>query len=147
VRGGGIGAEPVQDDLLVLRINDQVRVKVPVPRDGFLFLLNDDNTDITCLMPSHYAPRLTVAAGEVSIPTTDEFPTFPVGGPPGKNYRIYALWFDRRPPVAVAGHEGIDQPPRDLEAGEFIELVEWAVQASSRADAVMIAVGDYDVRE
>lgn len=144
-RGSGIGTEPSADVLPVFSDGDQVCIKLDVPKDGHLVIVNDSRDSLTCLMPSHFAPRMIVKAGKVRVPTSYDFPCFPVGGRPGR-YRIYGVWFAQRPPIALAATEGDHNPPRDLDPHEFVELVELAQKVSVRAEAVMVAFGDYEKR-
>lgn len=143
-RGGGIGADPMVSALPRFRPGDFVKVKVSVPGDGHLYLLNDGRNDISCLMPSYFAPLTAVQAGTVTIPTTAEFPRFPIGGPVG-TYRLFGLWFAEKPQLSLGRDEGSDRPPRDIEHSEFIEIAECAVRAKAAEKAVMVAFGDYRV--
>jgi hypothetical protein len=145
VRSGGIGSEPKASALPVFMEGDRVEVHVSVPKEGYLILLNDDREQVTCLMPSHYAPQLAVRAGDVVIPNAADFPHFPVGGP-ANNYRLYALWFSQRPSLALTTGDFKEALPRDIDSTEFLEIVECAKQASRRSDAIMVAFGDYKVK-
>ncbi len=144
-RGGGIGFEPRSRAMPAFMIGDRVRVRVPVSKDGYMILLNDDWKQVTCLMPSHYAPRLAVKAGDVVMPTSVEFPHFPVGDPTG-HYRLYALWFAQSPSLAMLENGFEDASPRAVDPTEFTELVEHAKLASTQPNAVMVACGDYEVK-
>jgi hypothetical protein len=145
VRSGGIGSEPKATSLPVFIEGDRVEVHVSVPKDGYLILLNDDREQVTCLMPSHYAPLLAVRGGDVVIPNSADFPHFPVGGP-ANNYRLYAVWFAQRPSLALTAGDFKEALPRDIDSTEFLEVVECAKQASRRSDAIMVAFGDYKVK-
>ncbi len=77
------------------RVGERVRMKISVPEDGFLLVLTDDyvRREISCLMPSCFAPKTAVKKGDMSIPVKAENiePAFTVGGPPGWS-RIFAFW-------------------------------------------------------
>jgi hypothetical protein len=145
LRNGGIGTEPNDAGMPTLLPGDRVQVQVSAPRQGHMYLLNDNRKEVACLMPSYYAPSTAVKAGDVVIPTREDLTHFPVGGPIN-TYRLYALWFAAEPPVALSKVKAGDRPPRNIESTEFIEIVEYARQMSSQAGTVMVAFGDYIVK-
>lgn len=146
MRGGGIGAEPVDKNIIVLRIGDEVVVRTTARDDGYLFLFNDEHgKEFTCLMPSYFAPDIAVRKGPISIPTVDEFRYFPVGGPVN-TYRLYALWFADRPDFGFLASLSSDGSPRTLTATELTEVSAHARMKSANENAVVVAIADYEVR-
>lgn len=146
MRGGGIGAAPVDNNIIVLRIGDEVVVRTSARDDGHLFLFNDERgREFTCLMPSYFAPETAVRKGQVSIPTVDEFRYFPVGGP-ANTYRLYALWFAEKPDFGFLSNYSNDASPRVLTAIELTEVASCAKMRSANEKAVMVAIADYEVR-
>ena len=144
-RGGGIGALPDESQHLVLRHGDKVTAKVSVPADGCLILINDSRgREATCLMPSYFAPEISVRRGQIVVPTALEHPHFGVGGPAGM-YRLYAIWFRSTPDLMVIANAETSAEPRDLTSLELTELAAVAMAESQTRGAVMVASADYEV--
>ncbi len=126
-RAGGLGyGEPNVTPPHSLRNGDRVFLDVGVPGDGHLVILNDQlGVELTCLMPSMFAPDTVVNKGRFRVPTSIDFPFFDVTGPPGK-FRLFAIWTD----VAVAipwDHSGstreVSDPVSPKDLSRFVEAV------------------------
>ena len=81
---GGIGTAHPRPSIPQFTINDVVALRITVPGDGHLIVVNDDRRGpVTMLMPSQFAPETAVKAGTVQVPTSAELRHFPVAGPAG----------------------------------------------------------------
>lgn len=145
-RAGGIGGNrSARPAIPILRVGERVRLKVKVPDDGWLYVLNDrESMEVALLTPSCFAPRADVRKGLVRLPDNAEFPFFPVNEP-GGNYRLFAVWFKQRPTVGFAAPIRTDAEPRDLADMEFLEFANAARVAASTGSPVMVAVAEYRV--
>lgn len=141
---GGIGAVKPQVSMPRLKESDEVGIRLTVPGDGHLIVVNDDGRrQVTVLMPSQFAPRTTVKAGTVHVPTGGDYRYFPVAGPAGP-YRLIAVWFPERPQLAFLKGE-VDGEPRDLSIDEFRQLAGLVRAAEKAGRPFKVAVGDYAV--
>ena len=141
---GGIGAVAPQASMPRLRDTDEVAVRVTVPADGHLIVVNDDGRrQVTCLMPSQFAPDTAVRAGTVRVPTAAALGYFPVAGPAAP-YRLVAVWLPVRPQLPFL-EGGTDGEPRDLAADEFRQLAGLVREAAKDKRPFKVAVGDYAV--
>lgn len=144
-RAGGIGGTGTRPPITVFRTGERVRLKVRVPDDGYLYVLNDyEAMEVALLTPSFFAPRAGVSKGLVQLPDNAEFPFFPVADP-GGNYRLFAVWFKQRPAISFAAAANTDAEPRDLTDTEFLEFANAARVAVSAGSRVMVAVNEYRV--
>lgn len=142
---GGIGAEPIDGNLVQLQEGDMVSIKTTVPDEGFLYLFNEAyGKEITCLMPSKYSPYCDVNKGTVAIPTDPDFSSFPVAGPQG-SFRLYAIWFTEKPDLALNNKRLLDDTPCIIEHSEFTQLVTKAKSLSENGGGVMAAITSYKV--
>lgn len=143
-RRGGIGAVKPQPSMPRLRESDEVRIRLAVPGDGHLLVVNDDGRrQVTVLMPSRFAPRIAVKAGAVHVPTDEIYKYFPVAGPEGR-YRLIAVWLPEPPPLAFLDRN-MDSEPCDLAGDEFRQLAGIVRAAEAAGRPFMVAVGDYRV--
>lgn len=143
-RRGGIGAAKPKPTMPRLREGDEVKIRLTVPDDGHLLVINDDGRrQITLLMPSEYAPGTSVRSGTVNVPTDDEHRYFPVAGPSGP-FRVIAVWFRDAPRLLLlkGGHDG---EPRDLSTDEFRQLAGLVRSTLKAGRPFKVAVGDYAV--
>lgn len=145
-RAGGIGGNAeIRPPVPVFRAGDRVRLKIRVPDEGHLYVLNDrESMEMALLTPSFFAPRANVRKGLVRLPDSSEFPFFPIAEPAG-NYRLFAVWFQQRPAIGFASAANIDAEPRDLTDIEFVEFANAARIAVSNGSRVMVAVNEYRV--
>jgi len=141
---GGIGAVKPQVSMPRLKESDEVGIRLTVPGDGHLIVVNDDGRrQVTALMPSQFAPRTTVKAGSVYVPTDEDYRYFPVAGPTGP-YRLIAVWFAEQPQLAFLKGE-VDGEPRDLSSDEFRQLAGLVRAAEKAGRPFKVAIGDYTV--
>lgn len=146
LRGGGIGAEPTDARVIVLREGEAVLVRTNVPESGSMYLFNDSrDRKLTCLMPSKFAPDVTVPKGAVTVPNGGAEGLFPVGGPTGR-YRLYAVWFSGRPELSINALMRDPGDPKDLDSDEIIQVAACAKQRLEGGEGVMAAIADYEVR-
>lgn len=145
VRAGGIGGTGKKPPLTVFRVGERVRLKVRVPDEGYLYVFNDyESMEVALVTPSFFAPRADVGKGVVRLPDNTEFPFFPVSEP-GGNYRLFAVWFKRRPAISFADAVITEAEPRDLTDIEFLEFANAVRIAVSAGSRVMVAVNEYRV--
>lgn len=141
---GGIGAVKPQVSMPRLKESDEVGIRLTVPGDGHLIVINDDGRrQVTALMPSQFARRTTVRGGTVHVPDGEDYRYFPVAGPAGP-YRLIAAWFAEQPRLAFLNGE-IDGEPRDLSSDEFRQFAGLVRTAEKTGRPVKVAVGDYAV--
>ena len=139
---GGIGAVRKQVSMPRLKDTDEVRIRVTVPGDGHLLVVNDDGRrQGTGLMPSQFAPTTRVRAGTVHVPTDEAWEYFPVAGPAGP-YRLIAAWFPEVPRLSFLDGTH-DAEPRDISVDEFRELAGHIRSAHNAGRSFKVAVGDY----
>ena len=142
---GGLGGVAPQVSTPRLRETDQVVIRVTVPADGYLIVVNDDGRrEVTCLMPSQFAPATAVKAGTVRLPTDDAaFRYLPVATPAGL-YRLVAVWLPMRPDLPFL-EGGMDGALRELTAGEYRHLAGLVRATAADKRPFKVAVGDYTV--
>ncbi len=93
-RAGGIGGDTMESEVPQFRIHDRVYLHVPILGEGHLMILNDHTaySDLTCLMPSRFAPETNVRGNSIRVPTEQQsLPYFQIAGPKGF-YRLFAIW-------------------------------------------------------
>jgi hypothetical protein len=141
---GGIGAVNPQPSVPQLTVNDMVGIRVTVPSDGHLIVINDDKRGpVSMLMPSQFARDTAVKSGTVHVPTSTDFRYFPVAGPAGL-YRVIAVWSPFQPQLALLQGETCG-PPRDLRTEEFQELAGFLKAEARWGRPFRVAIGDYAV--
>lgn len=141
---GGIGAVRPQVSMPRLRETDEVSIRLTVPYDGHLIVVNDDGRrQITSLMPSQFAPDTSVTAGSVSVPTDDSYRYLPVAGPAGA-YRLIALWCPDRPQLSFLDTPN-DGEPVDLSVEQFRQIAGLVRSMEKAGRPFRVAVGDYAV--
>lgn len=144
-RAGGIGGSGTRPLVPVFRVGERVRLKVKVPDDGYLYVLNDyEAMEIALLTPSFFSPKASVGKGLVRLPNQTAFPFFPVAEPAG-SYRLFSVWFKQRPMVSFTEVLHTDAEPRDLTDIEFIEFANSTRVAISIGSSVMVATTEYRV--
>lgn len=160
-RAGGLAGTAKKNTTPVFWPGEMVRISARAPDNGFMVVLNDATRQdptreaISSLMPSRFAPSMRVEAGRVSLPTWPDEDGFMIA-PPADRYRVYAIWFRKRPNLALDRHKGVDVDPAyigdleepvldpyQLERHELKELVAQLEQSIPEDARVMI--GDYIV--
>ncbi|QTL03280.1 hypothetical protein J5J86_21440 [Aquabacter sp. L1I39] len=150
-RRAGLGA-PVESATAIphLRIGAQVRLVFTVPADGHVLLLNDEylRREMSCLMPSCYAPTTRAAAGPLGVPISDPNiePALTVLGPPGW-CRLFAIWSEQELRLAAMPANAGEQAP--FAAGSaFLDEIDRAIDRLRKAGRpYAILTGDYRVVE
>lgn len=140
------GASPLPH----LRVGEMVRLVFKVPADGHVLLLNDEylRRDMTCLVPSCYAPRTAVKAGNVGVPfdgPTIE-PALTVLGPPGW-CRLYAIWSPHEPRLPALPDGAAGKAPFAVDTHLLRDLERAVDRLREGGRTYRILTADYRVTE
>ena len=148
IRAGGIGGDPAGAEVPQFRVYDRVYLHVPVPADGHLLVLNDttNTNELTCLMPSTFAPETAVTGNSVRVPTQQhELPYFKIGGPTGF-YRIFAIWTKENLISHALGKELGESTPAPFNTANFESLCKKVEHLSTKRGKMQVMIADYWVR-
>lgn len=146
VRRGGLGlASTGVDQATALVIGDKVDLSIEPPCAGHLTILSHHlGIELTCLMPSLFAPDSAVPGKRVVVPTSPTYECFDVTGPCGR-HRIFAIWTScpvSLPWLGRIEHDGEPGVITGFEAGAFVESLQ-----SLPANDVAVYFRDYTVQE
>jgi len=145
---GGIGSEPCDEAIPVFNIFDNLRIKIKVPDDGYLLVLNDHpaSDQLSILKPSRFVPFEEVDKGTVILPDDIGTEAFPVGGP-ADFYRIFAIWW-KEPIVPFLNDitPNLDGTPTTIRAADLEKLVSFLGASKPRQPRAEVVYGDYFVQ-
>ena len=140
-RRGGIGGHTEAAASEVLHDGDFVKLHLTCPDKGTLVVLNSGpKRDLTWLVPSLFHPRTDATGRAQFLPSSEDYAYFPVE-PPAGEYRLFAIWFAKRPRLGLLGrnHVSVD-PATAQDLNEVMEAL-WAAEPMQ----AMVAARDYVV--
>jgi hypothetical protein len=149
-RAGGLGLPPEErDSLPQFMERDMVRMKITAPSAGHLVVLDDQlNIEMTCLMPSIFAPTTKIRDKSVVLPTAVEdsrTAAFHIARPEGL-HRLYAIWSVQPPKLTWIKSLSEHDDPAVLSEEELATFVDGiAVAYSGNPANIAVAATDYRV--